>query len=66
MSINAALAADRDPLLYQPIKIIDISPYRSSIRQRPAGTRPRRRIRRDALTVAAGLGFLRRAVGIDP
>ena len=58
------VGASLDPLPYQPIKIIDISPYRSSIRVRPARSRSRSRIRRDVLTVAAGLAFLLVLTGV--
>ncbi len=56
--------ASLDPLPYQPIKIIDISPYRSSIRTRPARSRSRNRVSRDALTVVAGLAFLLVLTGV--
>jgi len=43
-----------DPLPYQPIRIVDISPVHSPLRRRPAGVRSRRPIRRDALVVLPG------------
>ena len=56
--------ATLDPLPYQPIKVIDISPYRSSIRVRPTRARSARRIPRQVLTVAAGLAFLLVLAGV--
>jgi ferric-dicitrate binding protein FerR (iron transport regulator) len=53
MSIFAPAA---DPLPYQPIRIIDVSPYRSSIR-RTSVRRPRRRLRAAAATGAAMLAL---------
>ena len=33
----ASIGPAHDPLPYQPLRIVDISPYRSSIRSRPIG-----------------------------
>lgn len=60
----STIAAANAPLPYQPIKIIDISPYRSSIRQRPVRTRPAARVRRAAWIVAGGLAILLAVAGV--
>jgi negative regulator of sigma E activity len=45
------LAPAQDPLPYQPIRIIDVSPYRSSLHSRPV-PRVRRSLRRRVALVA--------------
>jgi hypothetical protein len=50
------LAPAADPLPYQPIRIIDVSPYRSSIRRTPV-RQPRRRLRAGAATGAVMLAL---------
>ena len=51
----AIIGSGSDPLPYQPIRIVDVSPYRSSVRSKPIReSRIRtgfRRARRNALVV---------------
>jgi hypothetical protein len=47
-------AAANDPLPYAPIRIVDISPYRSSLRSRPT-TAARRRLRSRAAALLVGV-----------
>jgi hypothetical protein len=58
------IAAGSDPLPYQPIRIIDVSPYRRSIHSRPASVRPRRLRRRVAAVTGLTLAVVLMAAGV--